>query len=333
MKSLEAVFAISFKTEARRSMALGYAAAIFAVLVTSAYPALTRLSVTTSLTPADLLVFRFVIGALFFAPLLALRWRRITRAEWRLALPLSFFQGWGMAAFVVFGLQLGPASHAAALGPGAIGAWVAAIAFVGYGVRVSSRKLVGIVIILAGIGFIVIASYRGLSIEDAIMGDAMFLIASALGATYLVNVERRRLDPVVSAALVCIVSALIVLPWHYFFGESTIASAPMREIVWQMVFQGVLFGGAAFLAVNCAIRLIGSQNVGILTAMVPVIGAFCSLMIAGDAITQFEWIGIGTISVGVVVAALAPRVFRSNAKLQVSPRAIHPMTRRTVQAK
>src|SRR5437764_5503554 len=109
---------MSFKTEARRSMALGYAAAIFAVLVTSAYPALTRLNVTTSLTPADLLVFRFGIGALSFAPLVALRFRRITRAQWRSALPLSFLQGWGMAALVVFGLQFGPASHAGALGPG-----------------------------------------------------------------------------------------------------------------------------------------------------------------------------------------------------------------------
>src|SRR5207248_11021968 len=165
-------------------------------------------------------------------------------------------------------------------------------------------------------------SYRGLSVETAMTGDAMFLTASALGAIYLVTVEHRRLDPVLAAALVCTVSAAIIVPWHFFFGDSAIASAPVREIVWQMLFQGVLFGGSAFLAVNYAIRLIGSQNVGILTAMVPVIGAFCSLMIAGDAITGFEWAGIGTISIGVAVAALAPRVFRSNAKLQVSPRAI-----------
>ncbi len=197
----------------------GYAAALIAVLITSAYPALTRLSVTTSLTPADLLLFRFGVGALLFAPMLVLRFRRITRAGWRSALPLSFLQGWGMAALVVFGLEFGPASHSAALGPGAIGAWVAVVAFVGYGVRLSSRKLVGIVIILSGIAFIVVASYRGLSLETAMIGDAMFLTASALGATYLVTVEHRHLDPVVSAALVCTASAMIILPWHYFFSS------------------------------------------------------------------------------------------------------------------
>jgi drug/metabolite transporter (DMT)-like permease len=301
-------------TTPQRRMVIGYAAAIIAVLITSAYPALTRLSVTTSLTPADLLLFRFGVGALLFAPVLMFRFRRITRAEWRSALPLSFLQGWGMAAFVVFGLEFGPASHAAALGPGAIGVWVAVIAFVGYGVRLSSRKLGGIIAIVSGIGFMVVASYRGLSLETAMIGDAMFLTASALGATYLVTVEHRRLDPILSAGLVCMTSALVILPWHYFFGTSTIASAPIAEILWQMMFQGVLFGGAAFLALNYAIRLIGSQNVGVLTAMVPVIGGLCSLLIAHDSVSDVEWIGIATISIGVVVASLRQRSFRSSSQ-------------------
>ena len=138
-------------TDARRRRTLGYALALVAVLITASYPALTRSSVTTHFTPGDLLAFRFGIGALVFGPLLLLRFRRITGTEWRSARPLSFLQGWGMAALVVFGLQLGPASHAAALGPGAIGAWVAVIAFVAYGVRVSSRKFIGLLAIVAGI--------------------------------------------------------------------------------------------------------------------------------------------------------------------------------------
>jgi drug/metabolite transporter (DMT)-like permease len=300
--------------QSRRRAAQGYAAAIFAVLVTSAYPALTRLSVTASLTPADLLLFRFGIGACVFAPLILVRFRHITRAEWRSALPLSFFQGWGMAALVVFGLQFGPASHAAALGPGAIGAWIAAVAFVIYGIRVSSRKLAGLLLISSGIGVIVVASYHGWSVESAIVGDAMFLTASALGAMYLITVERRRLDPSLSAALVCTASAMIIVPWHIFFGSSRIASAPLREIAWQMTFQGVLFGALAFVALNYAIRSIGSLNLGILTAMVPVIGGFCSLLIVGDSISRVEWIGIGTISIGVLVASLGGHVFESRSR-------------------
>jgi drug/metabolite transporter (DMT)-like permease len=312
----------------RRALA-GYAAAVVTVLITSSYPAVTRLSVTTSLTPADLLLFRFGVGALVFAPMLVLRFRRITRAEWRGALPLSFLQGWGMAGFVVFGLQFGPASHAAALGPGAIAAWVAVVAFLRYGVRVSSRQLAGIMIILSGVGLIVAASWHGLSLDTAMVGDAMFLTASALGATYLVTVEQRRLDPVVSAALVCTASALIIVPCHYFFASSTIASASMNEIVWQMVFQGVLFGGVGFLALNFSIRLIGSQNVGVLTAMVPVIGGLCSLAIAGDVVSAAEWIGITTISLGVVLASLRRRAALRHAVSDLSHTTLQRVPRPT----
>src|SRR5215470_8605056 len=83
----------------RRPVALGYAAALAAVLITGVYPALTRLSIaTTTLTPADLLLFRLGVSGLVFAPFLALRARDIPKAQWLAAVPLSFLQGWGMAA-------------------------------------------------------------------------------------------------------------------------------------------------------------------------------------------------------------------------------------------
>jgi drug/metabolite transporter (DMT)-like permease len=145
----------------------------------------------------------------------------------------------------------------------------------------------------------------------------------------LVNVERRRLDAILSAALVCTASAIIIVPWHVFLGASSIASAPLHEIVWQILFQGVMFSAVAFVALNCAIRLIGSQNVGVLTAMVPVIGGFCSSMIAGDSISNVEWAGIGTISISVVAASLAPRIRARAARISLSPRMTHSMPGQT----
>ncbi|TMH20949.1 MAG: DMT family transporter [Betaproteobacteria bacterium] len=199
----------------RKPKALGYFAALAAVFITAVYPALTRLSVTTTLTPADLLLFRLGGSGLLFAPFLVMRAHEIRRADWLASLPLSFLHGWGMAGCVVFGLQFAPASHAAALGPGAIAAWIALVGFIAYGVHVHSRKLAGISIIVVGVGLILVASHQGLSVPTAMIGDAMFLLASALGASYLVYIQRRRLNPVVAVALVCVASAMIVVPWHY----------------------------------------------------------------------------------------------------------------------
>ena len=100
-----------------KPLALGYLAALTAVLITAVYPALTRLSVTTTLTPADLLLFRLGGSGLLFAPFLVMHAHEIPKADWLAGFPLSFLHGWGMVACVVFGLQFAPASHAAALGP------------------------------------------------------------------------------------------------------------------------------------------------------------------------------------------------------------------------
>ena len=294
---------------------LGYLAALAAVLITSAYPALTRVSVTSTLTPGDLLLFRLGVSGLLFAPYLVRHRHALTRSDWWSALPLSFLHGWGMAALVVFGLKFAPASHAAALGPGAIAAWIALLGYVAFGIRVPARRIAGIGIIVAGVLLILAASGRGFSVADALVGDTMFLAASALGASYFLYLQRRRLDPVLGAALVCVTSALLVIPWHGLIATSTIASAPLREVVWQVVVQGVIVGCLALLALNYAALAIGSQTLGVLSALVPVGGALCALVIAGDPITLPEWAAIVVISSGVAAAALpaprAPRVMRA----------------------
>ena len=202
------------------------------MLVTAAYPALTRLSVTTTLTPADILLFRLGVSGLLFVPYLVRHAREIRRSDWLSALPLSLLHGWGMAGCVVYGLQFAPASHAAALGPGAIAAWIALIGFIAYRIEVDSKRLAGIAIIGSGVLLILVASYRGHSLAGAMIGDAMFLAASALGATYLVYIQQRRLDPVLAAALVCVASAMVDLPLALLLrGERDCARADRRARV------------------------------------------------------------------------------------------------------
>ncbi|HTS23643.1 MAG TPA: DMT family transporter [Casimicrobiaceae bacterium] len=310
MTTVTATTAASLPVRAgRRRIALGYAAALAAVLITGAYPALTRLSITTSaLTPADLLLFRFGVSGLVFMPFLVIRARRIAKAQWLAAIPLSFLQGWGMAACVIYGLRFAPASHAAALGPGAIAAWIAAIGFATYRIRVPLPRLVGISIIGGGVVLMLLASYRGMSVSTALIGDGMFLLASALGATYFVYIQRHRFDPVVAAALVCVASAIVVVPWHCVFATGTIATTPAREVAWQLLLQGLVLGCCALLGLNYATRTLGSQRAGVLSSLVPAIGAVCSIATMDDAVSPLDWGSIVLISAGVAVASMPTRI-------------------------
>jgi drug/metabolite transporter (DMT)-like permease len=288
---------------AQRPAVLGYLAAVVAVVLTSVYPAVTRVSVTTTLTPADLLMLRLGVSGILFAPYLLWKARDVPKDIWRAGVRLSFFQGWGMAGCAIFGLQFAPASHSAALGPGVISAWIAAMNFLLYGVTASRQKLSAIAAIVAGVVLLLMGSFGGLSTANALTGDALFLAASALGALYLVYVQHRRLDPVLGAALVSTYSAVLLLPWYLLFAKSALATASATEIGWQVVFQGLLMGAGVFIAINYAVLTVGSQTVGVLFALVPMLGLLSSLAITNDPVLPGEWAAIATISFGVFIGA------------------------------
>ena len=294
---------ISVATPVRHSVSFGYLAAIGAVVLAAAYPAVTRVSVTTTLAPADLLMLRLGVSGLLFAPYLVWKARDLPKGIWSIGVPLSFFHGWGMAGCVIFGLQFAPASHSAALGPGTISVWIAALSLLLYGISVDRKKVAAIAAIAVGTVLILAGSFGGLSTARALTGDAMFLAASALGAIYLVYVQQRRLDPVLGVALVSVYSAAILLPWYLLAASSALWDAPAMEIMWQVVFQGLLMGCAGFLAINYAILSIGSQTVGVLFALVPALGMLASLGVANDPVSPLEWGAIAAISIGVAIGA------------------------------
>jgi drug/metabolite transporter (DMT)-like permease len=208
-----------------------------------------------------------------------------------------------MAGCVIFGLQFAPASHSAALGPGAISAWIAVVNFVLYGITISREKAVAVAAIVFGIALLLTGSFGGLSTANAMTGDVLFLAASALGALYLTYVQHHKLDPVLGAALVATYSAVVLLPWYLIFAHSALAGATIAEIAWQIFFQGLLMGCIVVLALNFAVLAVGSQTVGMLLALVPALGMLSSIAITSDPVLPQEWAAIAAISLGVFFGA------------------------------
>lgn len=294
-------------TRVQHSAALGLLAACAAVTFMATYPAVTRLSVTATLTSADLLILRLGISGLVFAPYLIWKAKDVPRSNWYVGIKLSFFHGWGMAGCVIFGLQFAPASHSAALGPGAISAWIAAMNFLLYGVTIGREKTWAISGIVFGVGLMLTGSFGGLSTANAVTGDVLFLAASALGAIYLTYMQHHKLDPVLGAALVSTYSAIILLPWYLLLAHSAFAAASIAEIAWQIVFQGLLMGCVVSLAINYAVLAVGSQTVGMLCALVPVLGMLSSIAITSDPVLPREWAATAAISLGVFFGARPKR--------------------------
>jgi drug/metabolite transporter (DMT)-like permease len=280
----------------------GYFAAALAVLIWAAYPVATRAGVTGSFAPEDLVTLRFGVGAALFLPYLLFHFRAIGRKAWLRGVPLTLFQGVGMGALVICGLQFAPASHQAALGPGVSPAWVALLGFVVFAKRPSAGVVAGA--ILCAFGVLVLA--WGSAVRDnpaVLLGDLMFLGASALGALYVLQLRNWGVAALPAAAIVSVYSALVVVPWYLWSSSAPLWRVAPLELVWQTVWQGVLIGCISLVALNHAITRLGAERSSALVALVPVVSAILALVFLGEVPSMTEVAAIVAISAGVSIAA------------------------------
>jgi drug/metabolite transporter (DMT)-like permease len=248
------------------------------------------------------MLLRFGVGALLFLPWVILHFRAIRRDAWLRGIPLTLFQGAGMAALVICGLQFAPASHAAALGPGVVPAWVALLGFLVFSMRPSARMIVGAV--LCAIGVITLTAWSASAAQpDAVMGDAMFLAASALGALYVLQLRQWGINAIQGAAIVTLYSALLVVPWHLWSTSGAPWQAAPVELLWQVLWQGVLIGCIALIGLNHAIARLGPERASALVALVPVLSAVLGLLFLGEIPSNAEIAAMLAISAGVSIGA------------------------------
>ena len=283
----------------------GYLAAAVAVLIWAAYPVATRAGVTGAFAPHELVTLRFGVGALLFLPYLLLHARRIGRAAWLQGVPLTLCQGAGMGALVICGLQFAPAHHAAALGPGANPAWVALLGFLVLAKRPSRRMVAGGLLCLCGV--LVLTAWSASGPDLAVLaGDGMFLLASALGALYVLQLRSWGVSAVLGAAIVSLYSAAVVVPWYLWTAAEPLWRGAPLELAWQVLWQGVLIGCVGLVALNQAIARLGAERSSSLVALVPVLAALLALVFLGEVPSAAEMAAFVAISAGVSIGA-APR--------------------------
>jgi drug/metabolite transporter (DMT)-like permease len=280
-----------------------YLAAALAVLIWAGYPVATRAGLTGSFAPDELIALRFGVAALVFLPYLALHGRAIERAAWLRGVPRMLFQGAGMGALVICGLQFAPANHQAALGPGVNAAWVSLLGFLLFARLPSSRALLGAT--LCALGVLLLTCWSAAALDARVLaGDFMFLAASALGALYLLQLRSWRVSAIQGAAIVSVYSACVAVPYLLLYSApGSLARHAAGDIVWQVFWQGVLIGVVSLVALNHAIARLGAERASALLALVPVLSALLALAFLGEVPSRAEAAAFLIISTGVWIGA------------------------------
>jgi drug/metabolite transporter (DMT)-like permease len=285
------------------SIALGAMWALLTVVIWSAWPSYTRLSMTTALSAPDLVALRYGIGGLLLLPVLIHGARRISPRGWREGVALALLQGAPLAMLVTAGLRFAPAGHMAALSPGLLPLFAASIGFIFLHERLSGTRICGLALIASGALALVLVSV-GVLAGSAWKGDLLFVCAGFMGANYAVRMRRSGLSAMEGAALISVYSMLLYLPLYaaLWLPSSSLFTVSRAELLFQGFYQGVLMGAVSLFSLSRAIVALGATRATAFISLVPVLGSVLGAAILDEVPSILEAAGIASISLGVLLA-------------------------------
>ena len=289
--------------------------AALTVIVWSAWPAFTRLAVTVSVTPADIVLLRFGIGGLILLPVLLRLAGSMPRHAWLEGLWFALLQGAPLAMLTAQGLALAPAGHLT-LSTGLMPLFTSLLCFYFLGEAISRLRKYGLALITLGalaIGGVSVASIH----LDYWKGDILFVCAGMLGSVYLLRMRRSGLSAMQGAALLSVYSLLIYLPFFvlFFWESSKLTQIPVSDLLFQGFYQGVLMGALTIFSLGRSTMLLGAPAAAMSLALLPVASFLLAFFILGEVPTIFEILGAIAISLGAFLAALSARAPRPAAKI------------------
>lgn len=268
--------------------------------------AVTRSGTMHGMTPSDLVAFRFLVAGPLMLPIF-LRHGLATCAGigWRRGVALAVTSGALMTLSMNTGLSYAPAAHGAALGPGTVTAIGVVYGIVASGRAPAAWTLAGLGAIAAGLATVALSASVSDG-RDVLLGDVFFVITGLLWGFYPILIHRWRVEPMVSAAIVSVLSTAY-LPFWLAGGVSHLAQVPLAIILFQAVFQGLLNVVLGLWLWGHAVKTLGAPRTQLFPPLIPVLGTLFAVPILGEVPGPIQAFGLLLVVGGIVASLLGAR--------------------------
>ena len=285
------------RSQGDRDRALGLLLALVTVLIWSGFILVSRLGAKGSLGALDVAALRFGVSGLVMLPYLL----KFGAGGLRLGqvAVLGVTAGLGYALLAYSGFQYAPAAHAAVLMPGMLPFFTAALAWWLLGERWTRARLVGLVIVAAGIVFLAADEFlrtRGATWR----GDLLFLSASCSWAVYGIYARKWKVQPLQATAVIGVFCLVTYWPVYLLATPVNVLHAPLSEVMIQGVYQGFLAVVVALITYTRALQLLGPNLTTTITSLTPALAALAAVPLLGESLSAMALLGIGIVTLGVL---------------------------------
>ncbi|WP_438866411.1 DMT family transporter [Pseudomonas sp. L1(2025)] len=281
----------------RKALSVAVFFGLLSALIWGAWPVLSRFGVQKTLSPYDIAALRFMVAGLILLPFV------LKKGTGTLGLPktlvLTLGQGIPHVLLGIIGLAYAPAGHAGVLIPSAM---IAVSTVGGWFVlrdRPQKAVLIGVAVVLAGA---TLSGWRSLTDSggQVWLGDLLFIGAGALWGVYTLASRAWDVDAFQATALVSVVSMLLYLPLYFIWGTPGILAAPVSEIVFQSLFQGVFAAILGLLFYTKAVTILGATRGSIFGGLVPCIASVLGILVLSEVPSPIEIAGVILASGGMI---------------------------------
>ncbi|MGH6714331.1 MAG: DMT family transporter [Bradyrhizobium sp.] len=262
----------------------------------------TRHGLQVGFTPVDLLMHRFLWSGVAFLPII-LRGNLadLCGIGWGQGLVLMALGGPVMSLISYTGFLFVPLGHGSVIQPSCATLGGLFLAAAVLGERMSFSRVLGAVVIVAGLAVIGGESIGHIGLHG-VMGDLIFVLTGFMFACFAALVRYWRVTAFSVAGVVSVLSLLLFPVYVGLVGIGHVAAIGLRENALQALGQGILAGPAAMYLFTLSIQHLGVARAAIFPAIVPALTLLVGWVLLDEPPTALQAVGLCIVLTGFYLA-------------------------------